>query len=78
MGEAIFASCTPKKLPMRSLGAPFYFAPFLAFLDPHEIILALTAPRSAGFGKAARVKRTNNMTLTGLGFTFVIFKGWRQ
>lgn len=45
--------------------APFYFTLFLAFPAPHEVILALTAPRSAGFAKAVRVKCTNNMMLTG-------------
>lgn len=59
-----------------NMPALFYFTLFLAFPAPYKEILAPTAPKSACFAKAVRVKCTNNMTLTS--FTFVIFKGWRQ
>lgn len=51
------------------------FTLLLSFPARHEVILALTAPPSAGFAKAVRAKRTTSRTL---GFTFCIFKGRRQ
>lgn len=51
------------------------FTLLLSFPARHEVILALTAPPSAGFAKALRAKRTTSRTL---GFTFCIFKGRRQ